>query len=132
VKIQDAAKTVVGSVDNLATYSNTMLSFVADDVIRDYKTMLSVTEQYNKDAENINELVIDLSATSEEVLASIQNMIKAINEVAHATNKGAEGISNIAEKSLNIVNKASSVSNSVNSVMNSANNLNEMVLNFEI
>jgi methyl-accepting chemotaxis protein len=119
-EIQKAAKTVISSVDNLAENSNTMLNFVANDVIKDYRAMLDVAEQYFKDAGNINDFVNDLSATSEEVLASIHNMIKAIGEVTNATNEGAEGTSNIAGKASNIVEKAGLVSTSMESVTKGA------------
>lgn len=125
-EIQEAVRTVIESVNNLADNSNTMLNFVANDVIKDYRTMLDVTRQYFKDAGDINDLVSDLSATSEEVLASAQNMIKAIGEVSDATNEGAEGTGNIAEKAANIVEKAGLVSNCMELVTLSAVKLKEM------
>lgn len=131
-EIQKAVETVIDSVDNLKDNSNTMLNFVANDVIKDYRTMLDVTQQYFKDADNINDLVSDLSATSEEVLASIQNMIKAIGEVSSATNEGAEGTSNIAVKASNIVERAGLVSTSMESVTQSAASLKEMGAKFTV
>lgn len=131
-EIQKAVKTVIESVDNLTDNSNTMLNFVANDVIKDYRTMLDVTQQYFKDAGNINDLVSDLSATSEEVLASIHNMIKAIGGVSSATNEGAEGTSNIAGKAVNIVEKAGLVSASMESVTQSAKSLKEMGAKFTV
>jgi len=129
-EIQDAVKTVIESVDNLADNSNTMLSFVANEVIKDYRTMLDVTQQYFKDAANISDLVSDLSATSEEVHASILSMIKAIGDVSSATNEGAEGTSNIAGKASNIAEKAGLVCASMESVTQSAMRLKEMGAKF--
>ncbi len=131
-EIQEAVRTVIESVNNLADNSNTMLNFVANDVIKDYRTMLDVTRQYFKDAGDINDLVSDLSATSEEVLASAQNMIKAIGEVSDATNEGAEGTGNIAEKAANIVEKAGLVSNSMELVTQSAIKLKELGAKFTV
>jgi len=131
-EIQKAAKIVIESVENLADNSNTMLNFVSNDVAKDYSTMLDVTQQYFKDADNINDLANDLSATSEEVLTSIHNVIKAIGEVADATNEGAEGTSSIAGKAANIAEKAGLVNSSMESVTQSAISLKEMGAKFTI
>ena len=98
VSVMQVIKTVVASVDNLASSSNDLLGFVSNDVDKDYKMMLLATEQYNADAASVNNMIMDFSATSEELLASMQNMIKAISEISSATNEGAEGTANIAEK----------------------------------
>ena len=131
-EIQKDVKTVIESVDNLKDSSNTMLNFVANDVIKDYRTMLDVTRQYSKDAGNINDLLSDLSATSEKVLSSIHNMIKEIGEVSSAANEGAEETSSIAGKAANIVEKADLVSASMESVTQSAISLKEMGAKFAV
>jgi methyl-accepting chemotaxis protein len=131
-KIQDVTKIVVGSVDNLAANSNELLGFVKNDVANDYRTMLDSTSQYNNDADKINELVTDLSATSQQVLASIQNMTKTINEVTTASNEGAGGTSNIAEKAAVISEKAEEILSSINSTKDGANELNGMVIKFKL
>ncbi|MDF2522468.1 MAG: Methyl-accepting chemotaxis protein [Clostridiales bacterium] len=125
-EIQVVTNAVTTSVENLAVNSNELLEFVSNDVDRDYRNMLHASEQYNKDADSVNGLVMDLSATSEELLASIQNMVKAINEVAQAANEGATGTGNIAEKSSIIVIKANDVVKSINSTKEGANVLEQM------
>ncbi len=132
VKIQQAAQTVIASVDNLAAESNTLLNFVSKDVTRDYRTMLEGTDQYNKDAEKVNDLVTDFSATSEQLLASIHNMMKAIVEVTQATNEGAAGTTNIAEKAGEIVHKASLVNDEIGTVRETADKLELTVAKFRI
>lgn len=131
-EIQRVIQVVTQSVEHLSTNSNELLEFVAGDVTRDYRAMLSTTEQYGKDADQVNELISDFSATSEQLLASIQNMVKAINEVTAAANEGASGTSNIAEKTTTAVDNASSVVTSISSTKEGANALKEMVSKFRI
>lgn len=131
-EIQTVTKIVTDSVENLAANSNDLLKFVSQDVTRDYETMLKASEQYNNDAVNINDIVIDLSATSEELLASIQNIVNATNEVALSANEGAAGTANIAEKSIVIANKAKEVNSSINSTSDGADQLEQMVSKFAI
>lgn len=131
-QIQDITKTVTQSVENLAVSSNSLLTFVNTDVVRDYNAMLVATEDYSSDAETINNLVVDLSATSEELAASIQNMIKAIEEITDATNEGANGTSSIAQKTIAVAEMGSEVMKQADASKRSADILSEMIVNFKI
>ena len=83
-QIQGITKQVILSVDNLSENSNGLLTYMNTNVQKDYKTMLNATEEYKKDAELIDSMVTDFSATSEQLAASIENMIKAINDRTYA------------------------------------------------
>ncbi|HEX2925231.1 MAG TPA: methyl-accepting chemotaxis protein [Ruminiclostridium sp.] len=131
-EIQTVTNVVVNSVENLAANSHDLLRFVSDDVASDYQMMLKASQQYNNDASSINDMVIDLSATSEELLASIENIVNATNEVAQSANEGAAGTGSIAEKTVVIVNEAEDVKNSINSTGEGANRLEQMVSKFEL
>jgi methyl-accepting chemotaxis protein len=131
-QIQEITKTVVQSVENLSSSSNELLNFMARDVDRDYKTMLNATEEYQKDAQSIAELVTDFSATAEELSASMQNMVKAINEITASNNEAAEGTQNIAQKTSIVVEKSNDVLLQANSTKESAQKLNEAVLKFKV
>lgn len=131
-QIQDITKTVVQSVENLSTSSHSLLTFMAGDVDRDYKTMLSATEEYKKDAEHIDGLITDFSATSEELAASMQTMLKALNEITAATSEGAGGTANIAEKTAAIAEMANEVTKQTNSSRESAERLARMVAKFKV
>jgi methyl-accepting chemotaxis protein len=131
-QIQQVIKTVISSVENLASTSNDLLRFVSKDVEEDYRQMLHATEQYNEDASSVNSMTMDFSATSEELLASIQNMIKAINEITEATNEGADGTGNIAGRSTEIVTKSAEVVAQVDKSQHSADKLIQLVSKFTV
>lgn len=123
---------MIQSVENLSASSNSLLTFMSSNVNNDYEMMLNATEQYKKDAEFVDNLVTDFSATSEELAASMQNMVKAINEITASANEGAEGTSNIAHDTSIIVGMANEVSKQANMSKLSADKLNEMVANFKV
>ncbi len=129
-EIQGVTKVVTNSVENLAASSNELLTFVANDVHRDYKTMLDATQQYNSDAESIKHIIADFSSTSESLLASMRNMAKAIHEVTQAANEGAEGTANIAEKTSGIVNNVNEVLYGIDATSSGAILLKEKVSKF--
>lgn len=131
-EIQNITKFVVTSVDNLAMSSKNILQFIDLHVIKDYETLVNTGDQYSKDAQFVDNLVSDFSATSEELLASIQNIGKAINEVTSAANEGAVGSENIAKKSTIVVEKANEVLKQTNNVQVSSDNLINMVAKFKV
>ena len=97
-KIQNITKQAISSVENLAQSSEQVLDFIQTQVINDYISMVDTGEQFYKDANHINLLVADFSATSEELLASILNLSQAIDEISTANNESSSGTQNIAQK----------------------------------
>lgn len=132
MQIQSETKTVVASVKNLSDSANELLTFMSEDVNKDYDTMLSSAEQYNSDANTVGELVSDLSATSEELLASIHNMMQAIDEITNATNEGANGTTNIAQKASEVVVTSGKVLRQADLSRESADRLLEVVAKFKV
>lgn len=101
-EIQNITKVVVQSVNDLNKRSQELLEFLNDQVIKDYDMMVDTGKQYSDDAEMVNEMVSDYSATSEELTASIQNVVRALNEVSQAAEESAEGAQNIASSTTSI------------------------------
>ncbi|NTV89210.1 MAG: methyl-accepting chemotaxis protein [Clostridiales bacterium] len=131
-KIQEVTQVVVASVRNLSSEAEKTLKFLETDVGNDYEKMIVTADEYVKDAQFMNDLVTDFSATSEELLASMQNMMKAIAEVTTAANEGAIGTTNIASVSSSVALSASEVLKEANVSRESTMRLKEMVSQFKV
>ncbi|MNB70356.1 Methyl-accepting chemotaxis protein 4 [compost metagenome] len=131
-EIQQVAGAVVQSVSHLSGQSAKLLNYVEHDVRGDYGTMLQASDRYRSDADQINGLVTSLSATSEELLASIHSIVKVIQEVSIAANEGAAGATHIAEKSGVIVEKTEEVSAYMDRSVEGARLLEDMVSKFKL
>ena len=131
-EIQEVAKIVVTSVESLARNSERALEFINTRVIKDYDSMVETGEQYFKDAEAIQDLVTDFSATAEELMASIHDMTKTINEVTISNNEGAMGTQNISSKSFDVMQKAEKVDDLMNETRHNAERFAEIVSKFKI
>jgi len=131
-KIQDVTGMVTESVSNLSGSASNLLQFVSEDVATSFIKFLEVVDAYNNDAVYIDSLITDFSATSEELLASIDNVIVAVNEVAHAATEGAVGTGDIAEKIALITDKSSEVGNEVEVSRGSSEKLKTEISNFKI
>ncbi|MBZ9634395.1 methyl-accepting chemotaxis protein [Clostridium sp. FP1] len=132
IEIQSITEKVTDSVNDLSSSSNELLNFVSKDVHNDYNTMLNVASEYSQDADFVNNLVLEFSSTSEELLASLQEVIKTIEQVSMASNEGAEGTTNIAQKAGDITDKSNKIIREVTKSKESVEQLNEEVSKFKI
>lgn len=108
-EIQGVTGAVIEAVSNLVEAAESMLGFMDSQVKKDYDAMQETGERYSEDARYVEELVTDFSATSEELLASIQSMLTAISETGSATNEGAEGAGVIAAGAEQIIGRSGSI-----------------------
>jgi len=132
VQIQKVSQEVTEAVVMLVEDSESVLNFVDKQVLKDYEMLVNTGKQYNDDADFVDEMVAELSSTSEQLHASIQNMLKAIEEVTLASSEGASGSSNIAEKATSIVFKTNVVAKQAAENNESAEKLLEMVNVFQV
>ncbi len=95
-QMQQINQQVLSAVGNLSEHAKELMQFVSVNVVEDYQKMLSATNEYTNDANKVDDIVTDLSSTSQELLASIENITTAITGVATATTEGAQGTANIA------------------------------------
>jgi hypothetical protein len=51
------------------------LCLIENRILKDYKTLVETSEQYNNDALYYKDFSLDLSTTSEELLLSVENIL---------------------------------------------------------
>ncbi len=130
VKIQEVTAEVVEAVSNLSESASALLKFVSTDISEIFQRFLQVTDRYGEDAVYMNLLITDFSATSEELLASIESVIRSVDEVAHAATEGAVGTGDIAEKVTGVTNMSSEVSALVGVTSDSSEKLKKEISSF--
>ncbi len=131
-QIQAITKVVMSAVGDLADSSTNLLNFVANEVMNDYKDMLEAADSYSTDAVYMSDMTSDLSATSEELLASLQILMRAINEVSAAAQEGAKTTSVVAEQTTDISVGASGVVENIKEARSTANQLVGLVDKFRL
>ena len=128
--IQSVTDSVSKAMNNLSVDANKLLTFVDTEVVESFNMFEQMADAYSDDAANVNDLVADFSATSEELLASIDGVLEAIKGISAAANDGAQGTTNIAEKTVNIVNGSSEVLEKAKAAGNSAEGMQKNVARF--
>lgn len=131
-KIQEVTLTIFEAVTNLSSSSNEVLSFIDSQVMGDYDKLEEIGDQYSSHALEMKDMVSEFSATSEELLASLQNVTKAITEIAGASGEEAQGASTIAEEAASVVQKSNEVIKLTGEAKEKANNLLDTVAVFKI
>lgn len=111
--IQKVTGQVNESVKTLAEDAASLLSFIDGHVMESIGLFETIAGDYNEDAGEVDALVTDFSATSEELLASINNITDTLDGISKAAHEGAEGTANIAERVLNVVHTVDSVNTSL-------------------
>jgi methyl-accepting chemotaxis protein len=123
-RIQEVTKVILEAVNNLSASSSEILEFIDKQVLSDYENLVESSEQYSQNSSSINDMVTDFGATSEELLASVQNMVKAINVIAGASNEEAQGAANIAQEA----SAVTQMSNDVIKLSESANEKSNLLI----
>lgn len=130
--IQETVGIVFESVNNLVNISKETLNYIETKVIASYKESVNVGESYGEDAIYVSGLVTDLSATSEELLASVKTVSESIKEISVASSEGANGTNDITQKVSNIRDRASDVKAQTHNIKESMENLKGLVLKFKV
>lgn len=130
VHIQDVTKNVVESVTNLADGAKKLLEFVGTDVVDSFAGFSDMADSYSNDAGSIDALVTDFSASSEQLIASINGVMDAIGEVSKAATEGATGTNDIAEKTGVVVEKAAKIKEKAEAAHHAADKLQQNVEHF--
>jgi len=131
-RIQEVTKVILEAVNGMSSSSGEIMEFIDSKVLRDYDYLVESSEKSSSNAIKINDMVTDFSATSEEVLASVQNMVKAIEEIASAANEEAQGAADIAQEAMEVNHLSNIVVKLVESAKSRSDSLIKIVSSFKV
>lgn len=131
-QIMAITEKVMFAVERLATDSKTLLEYVGEDVMKSYDMFEGVSADYNTDASEIDSLISDFSAASQELLASAESVLNAMEGINQAAEDGAKGTTDIAGSAVEIKNNFTQVAEQVNKCAQIAAKLNETISIFKV
>ncbi len=80
--IREVTDNVSNVVEKLVEDSKQILDFIDSKVLGDYQKLIHVGEQYNDDAVAFSEIMLDLSATTQELFSSMDTIHDTVEDVA--------------------------------------------------
>ena len=131
-EIQKVTKQVLESVHNLSECSEQVLDFLENKVAKDYDMLVETGEKYNSDANMIDDMVTDFSATSEELYSAVHSIMKIINDVAEAATEGSAETTDMANEANIVAIKANEVLEQARIVKESSEKLLSVVSLFKV
>ncbi|NLY44841.1 MAG: hypothetical protein GX053_02460 [Tissierella sp.] len=120
-EIQKVATDITEAVEQLVDNTTNLINFLENDIIKDYEVMVTAVREYKNDGSELNNIILDLSATSEELSATVAEISSSINEISITIEDSTSAISNIAEKNVTIVESI----NSINKIMEDNKRISE-------
>lgn len=94
--IQTISELVTRAVERLSENATNMLRFMGEDVVKNYDTFEEVVSQYEKDADTMNTIFLDLSARLSDMSDTMHRMNSGIGDVSNAVEEGTSGIADVA------------------------------------
>ena len=131
-QIMAITEKVMSAVERLAHDSKTLLEYVEQEVLKSYDLFEEMAGDYNVDATQIDSLISDFSAASQELLASAESVLDAMEGINRAADDGALGTTNIAASAVEIKNNFGVVAKQVKKCTEIAAKLNENVEQFKV
>lgn len=95
--IQEISNQVTASVKSLAEASEKLLAFVATDVSKDYEEFVSAAEEYLKDADNVEQMMIAFNRKASYFAKATEQMNTKLNEVSQEALNENENVGSLAE-----------------------------------
>lgn len=100
--IKSVTEEILTIVHHIVDDAQQMLSFIDNQVIKDYDSMIEIGNKYQTDSVTINDIMMDLSATSEEIYSSIDAIQTLVSDVSNNITNSTKGIYNISESAVRL------------------------------
>ncbi|MDE6635499.1 MAG: methyl-accepting chemotaxis protein, partial [Lachnospiraceae bacterium] len=95
---------VITAVDELANETSKMLRFMDEVAVNGYGELLSASEDYRKDAENIHKMMDRLSNDTETIKQVMDNIRENISEVNIAVEETTKGVVDVSDNTNELSN----------------------------
>ncbi len=131
-KIRQVSGEVIDAVEELATASEEMISFIDETTMGGFRQLQETAYGYKEDIHEMSSTMQDFTASCQELKSSMDAIKDNIEAANIAVVESAKGISNVSELSVNITNNVSDIEHQANGNMDIANMLNNEVNRFKI
>ena len=99
-EIQTVSSEVISAVNELSNEAEVLLDFVKNTTLEGFTDLVSISGEYLKSAERIDEMMERFSDAAQEVKRNIERIQESTDSVDHAMSEAAEGVSETAERSV--------------------------------
>lgn len=131
-EIRRVSAEVISAVNELAKEAEVMLDFMEKTAMTGYEKLLVTSEEYRKNVGDMNGMMQEFAAESEQLRENIDNIKDAIEAVNIAVEESTRGVGNVAETSVNLTSSVADIGGEADANMGVAEKLNAEVNRFKI
>jgi methyl-accepting chemotaxis protein len=109
-RIQEINELVTGAVHNLADHSNSMVSYMKEDILPEFDTFVTTGGQYREDAAYIEGMMNEFTAKTDDLKDVMEEITGSIYSISSAIEQGAQGVSGAATSTQLLVEDMETIS----------------------
>lgn len=111
--IQEISFEVTSSVGELANNANKMLAFIQDEVMPDYDNLVNTGNQYNDDANNVDELMHQFADSATALKNTMRDMADLIQNISTTINDSSSQLSDVSQSVDTMTNSVSDIQSGI-------------------
>lgn len=123
---------VTSAVNNMSECLIQATNFLEHAVNEDYPEFINVSEQYNHDANTLNNTMDTIFKSISDLTNNMEKIASAITDINTTINESNLGVSDIAEKNMDIVSLTSNTYDMVQKSLEYSNHLKQIVDMFKL
>jgi methyl-accepting chemotaxis protein len=109
-RIQQINALVTGAVHNLADHSNSMVSYMKEDILPEFDMFVTTGGQYREDAAYIEGMMNEFTTKTDELKDVMEEITASIYSISSAIEQGAQGVSGAATSTQLLVEDMENIS----------------------
>lgn len=107
--IQQINAKVVTAVEELVKNSENIVTYINENVLKDYDGFVDSGHKYRADADYINEVMTSFTDSVDHLRQTMNEVVENVNDVSSAVEQGAEGVANAAENTTQLVGEMEAI-----------------------
>lgn len=123
---------VVFAVEELRLCSKDLLEFLSESVRGDYEKFRRLVEEYEKNSQYVEDIVVDLSGTSEELFASLQVVADRIHDISNLAVNSSSKVDSIFQEINKVNGESENLVSSTENLRDNAKELEHLVKEFKL
>lgn len=111
--IQEINTKVVAAVNDLAKSSQRIVTYINENVLKDYDGFVDSGHQYRADADYINGMMENFTVSIAELRGVMNDIVTNVNDVSSAVEEGAEGVAHAADNTAELVGELGNITSEI-------------------
>lgn len=107
--IQNISNMVTSAVDSLARNAEKMLHFISENVMEDYDGFVTVVNQYQSDADNMNSILSAFAEKAGAIATTMEQMNTGVHGISTTIDESASAVTQIAGDASTLVSAISQI-----------------------